>query len=213
MLTSVNGATSAGAWYTSLQASGTAASSGANTFEQQLLNVIAESLEKAAESVGASESTPASTASQAETVESAKRQVSDSCTSSVDGSSAAAAAADEVESAASDSSEQTATVSDAQAASSVNSTEDASATTEPEVLTRLKAALEAAGHNPGDYNLVYEDRTEWYPGGTYPNPIITATFSDGYQESYGADLTAASPNATVLSIEHTLRDIAAGTYS
>ena len=80
-------------------------------------------------------------------------------------------------------------------------------------MSALRAALVAAGHDPDKFNLIYKEQEVYFPGGNYVDRGITATFDNGYQETYGADLTAASPNGTVLSIEHTLRDIAAGTYS
>ncbi len=210
MLTSVNGTTQASEWYASSLATGTTSSSGANTFEEQLLSVIVESLEKAAEDIGASETKTTPAASQNETAESAKSQILATYSRSVDGESSVAST-EEV--AANASAVAETAVEATQAASSNTTAEETTTSTEPEVLTRLKAALEAAGHDPADYNLVYEDQTVWYPGGNYQNRIITATFADGYQESYGADLTEESPNATVMSIEHTLRDIAAETYS
>lgn len=196
MLTCVNGAPQASERCTSLLASGTTTKIDANSFEKQLLNMLQESLASAAENIGKAESTNTQAASQNETIESAKSQFFVSCTRSADGQ-AAASSCDQA--------------TDADASTSV--TESTSASTEPEALAKLKTALEAAGHKPDDYNLVYEDQTVWYPGGSYQNRIIRATFSEGYQESYGADLTNESPNATVLSIEHTLRDIAAGDYS
>ncbi len=86
------------------------------------------------------------------------------------------------------------------------------ATGEPEVIARLRMALQAAGYDPEKFNLVYQEQQVFFPGGNYVDRGITATFDNGYQETYGADLTMESPYATVLSIEHTLRDIAAGTY-
>ena len=83
---------------------------------------------------------------------------------------------------------------------------------EPEVIARLREALQAAGYDPDKFNLVYREQEVFFPGGNYVDRGITATFENGYQETYGADLTMESPYATVLSIEHTLRDIAAGTY-
>jgi len=84
---------------------------------------------------------------------------------------------------------------------------------EPAVMGALKAALVAAGHDPDKFNLTYQEQEVYFPGGNYIYRGITAAFDDGYTESYSADLTAESPNCTVLSMEHTMRDLADGVYS
>ncbi|MCL5744036.1 MAG: hypothetical protein M1541_08930 [Acidobacteria bacterium] len=80
-------------------------------------------------------------------------------------------------------------------------------------LAALKAALLAAGHDPGECELAYQEKVEFFPGGDYVNKDIVATFSDGTTANFNAELTAESPYGVVLSIEHALRDIAAGINS
>jgi hypothetical protein len=189
MLTLVNGATQAGEWFANVLTTGSTSSTGSNTFEQQLLNVISESLERAAEDPGKIEAAPNQVVPQNETIESGKSQNPVSCSRAADTSTSPPAVA-----------------------ATATSEEEPNAN-EPAALTALRAALVAAGHDPDRFRLSYEEQEVYFPGGNYINRGITATFDNGYQETYGADLTAASPNGTVLSIEHTLRDIAAGTYS
>jgi hypothetical protein len=202
MLTSVHGGTPSTESFTSaLAATGTTSSAGAKTFEQQLLSMIASSLERLAAGPENIQAADSRDASQNETAASAKRQILVSYAPTAD-----------VPSAASESKE-TQSENATSTATSVVSAATADTTTEPAVLTSLKTALRSAGHDPDKFKLTYQEQEVWYPDGSYMDRSITATFSDGYQETYGADLTAASPNAAVLSIEHTLRDIAAGTYS
>jgi hypothetical protein len=189
MLTSVNGAPQAGGWYPQALSPGQASSNGANTFEKQLLNVISESLERTAEDIGKPPTAATQVAFQNETVESARSQIS-VIVSPVAGSS-----------------------TPSPASTSSAASEQVPESTEPAAMSALRAALVAAGHDPDKFNLIYKEQEVYFPGGNYVDRGITATFDNGYQETYGADLTAASPNGTVLSIEHTLRDIAAGTYS
>lgn len=205
MLTSVHGGTPRTECYTSaLAATGTTSSAGAKTFDQQLLSMIAESLERLAADPENGGGAASRDASQNETTESAKSQILVSYASTADVPSAAS------ESNEPKSNSATPTATSTGSAAAMDAT---SSSTEPQVLTSLKAALKSAGHDPDKFNLTYQEQQVWYPDGSYIDRNITATFSDGYQETYGADLTAASPNAAVLSIEHTLRDIAAGTYS
>lgn len=205
MLTSVNGGTPATEWYASaLAPTGTTSANEANTFEQQLFSVIADSLERLSvdpESVGISTSR---NTSPNETAESAKCQNLVSYAPTADAQSSASNAS---------SSKTTVQSSAPSSTSPTDAAEDTTASTEPAAMTALRAALLAAGHDPDKFGLTYQEHEVSYPGGSYLDRTITANFSDGYTESYGADLTEASPNGTVLSIEHTLRDIAAGDYS
>lgn len=205
MLTSVHGGTPRTECYTSpLTATGTTSSAGAKTFEQQLLNMIAASLERLAVEPETVPAAASRDASQNEMAQSAKSQIFVSYAPTADVSSAAS------ESNEPKSNSATSTATPVVSAATMDAT---STSTEPEVLASLKAALKSAGHDPDKFNLTYQEQQVWYPDGSYIDRTVTATFSDGYKETYGADLTAASPNAAVLSIEHTLRDIDAGTYS
>lgn len=208
MLNSVHGGTPRTESFTSaLAATGTTSRAGANTFEKQLLSMIAASLERLTPDPQKIQAAESRDPSQNETAASAKRQILVSYAPTAD-----------VQSAASESKEtQSERSTSASTATSVATAETSDTTTstvtEPKALTALKAALTSAGHDPDKFNLTYQEQNVWYPEGSYVDRTITATFADGYQETYGADLTAASPNAAVLSIEHTLRDIATGTYS
>ena len=202
MLTSVHGGTPRTESFTNaLAATGTTSSAGANTFEQQLLSMIASSLERLAADPQQVKAAASQDVSQNETTASAKRQILVGYAPVADGASAASE------------SKETQPESSTSTATSAAPADTPSTAAEPEVLTSLKAALQSAGHDPDKFNLTYQEKEVWYPNGSYMDRTITATFADGYQETYGADLTAASPNAAVLSIEHTLRDIATGTYS
>lgn len=206
MLTSVHGGTPRTESFTSaLAATGKTSSTGANTFEKQLLNMISASLERLAPDPEKIPAAQSRNPSQNETAASAKRQILVSYAPTA----VVQSAASELKEAQPEISTSTAT--SAAAAQTTDATTSTAA--EPNVLTALKAALTSAGHDPDKFNLTYQEQEVWFPNGSYMDRTITATFADGYQETYGADLTAASPNAAVLSIEHTLRDIATGTYS
>jgi hypothetical protein len=202
MLTSVHGGTPRTESFTSaLAANGATSSAGGKTFEQQLLSMIAASLERSAADPQQVPAAASQDVSQNETTATAKRQILVSYAPEADCGSAPSVSIE------------TQPESSIPAATSVVAAETTDTTTEPAVLTALKAALRNAGHDPDKFNLTYQEQEVWYPEGSYMDRSVTATFADGYQETYGADLTAASPNAAVLSIEHTLRDIATGTYS
>ncbi|MEN6601331.1 MAG: hypothetical protein ABFD86_02870 [Bryobacteraceae bacterium] len=182
MFNPVGGFTRTGGWYADAMTAGRPLSTGANSFEKQLLSAISGPLERSAHRSVEVPAAESQAASQNGTAGSVECQNSVACVRTVDEQPSAP------ESAVADNSE-------------------------PAVMGALKAALVAAGHDPDKFNLTYQEQEVFFPGGNYIYRGITATFDDGYTESYSADLTAESPKATVGSIEHTMRDLAAGVCS
>jgi hypothetical protein len=74
----------------------------------------------------------------------------------------------------------------------------------------LKQALKDAGMDPDKYGLEYQEELEFFPTGNFTSKFIKATLGDGSTQYYSANLTAECPSSTVLSMQHDLRDIAAG---
>jgi hypothetical protein len=191
MFNPVGGFTRTGGWYADAMTAGRSLSTGANSFEKQLLSAISGSLERSAHRSVEVPAADSQAASQNGTAGSVECQNSVAYVRTVD--------------------EQTSAPESTVAESAAASTDMENS--EPAVMTALKEALVAAGHDPDRFNLTYQEQEVYFPGGNSMDHSITATFDNGYTETYGADLTAESPNCTVLSMEHTLRDLADGVCS
>jgi hypothetical protein len=64
-------------------------------------------------------------------------------------------------------------------------------TTDP--VAALRTALKKVGIEPGSINFTYAEELIGYPGGSYMNKQITATFQNGKSEHFDANLTLKNP--------------------
>jgi len=64
----------------------------------------------------------------------------------------------------------------------------------------LEAALLEYGVDARQLGLTYSEETVGYPGGSYTNKLITASFGPGKTENFGADLTLRNPKVAAAEI-------------